>query len=140
MLKKWLHKLHLKYQPDKVVTKAKNDPSTLILAPSQATNVWKHETRRFFPEIQAHCFFYNPSRLAPSRERTLTLSKTIKELLQYLSTIPDSPYPSPYEDDPLDIYEDQPDASNMEDDHPDYNDNEHDDQQWASTFQGLNMG
>ena len=58
---------------------------TLVLAPSQATNDWKKEIHCFFPDIQARYFFQNPSRLSASRERTLTLRKTIEDLLCYLT-------------------------------------------------------
>ena len=64
---------------------------TLILAPSQATNDWKHEIRCFFPDIQARYFFQNPSRLSASRERTLTLGETMEDLLRYLTRVPDTP-------------------------------------------------
>ena len=63
---------------------------TLILAPSQATNVWKHEIRRYFPDIQARYFFQNPGRLGASRERTLTLGKNVDELLHYLISVPNT--------------------------------------------------
>ena len=63
---------------------------TLILAPSQATNVWKNEIRRYFPEIQARYFFHSANRLVGSRDRLLTLGRSMTDLLRYLTTVPDT--------------------------------------------------
>ena len=64
---------------------------TLILALSQATNVWKSNISCSFPNIQARYFLQNPSRLTALHERTLTLREIIEDLLCYLTRILDTP-------------------------------------------------
>ena len=65
--------------------------ATLVLSPAQASNVWKNEIHRFFPDLKVKYWLGKPGRLPSIRERELTLGTSVPDLLHYLLSIPDSP-------------------------------------------------
>lgn len=65
--------------------------ATLILAPSQATHVWKSEINSYFPDLSPRFFLGSPKRVTSSVERGWTLGSDILDLLKWLSSLPDTP-------------------------------------------------
>jgi hypothetical protein len=71
--------------------RARQCKATLILAPSQATHVWKTEIRTYFPDLNPKPFSGHHKRVASSLERSRTLGSNILDLLKWLVSLPDSP-------------------------------------------------
>ena len=54
--------------------------ATLVLAPLGATNVWKSEIARFFPDLKVKYYLLSPSRARTISEQSKTLEPKVFDL------------------------------------------------------------